>query len=475
MVHRDETIAVIGMFSHQILDRNLLVMLSESYSKFCSHLSRIFVAHCQLRRNTLMTPVSYAAVVAECLRESGGDPHLVSALDRVGLMDEVIEWASSMQSDDHKASLPILMALGEAPHSVTEPTLQRKLINAVAFLYSVSPCFATSPAAATKDSSSSPDVLSVRETAKRLLPVFSSAFGTSVAVDRMFGPGRLESPALVAFRGWKAELLRIAQSELLSTILDLRQFTRRELDVFDIQQLVTVGSGSPPASNPPTAVQPTPVDRRTEQEVARLKNVTRDLISLSSKTITNKDISDLLIRSQGVDPSAPAALRRRVSFVSYVFYRSYRVCIPVEEIPVAMVIFEHELNDLESWTKPAPGVEFTESFAGIVRSFYAFSSLVYFIHPFEDDPDNKVARLLSTVILRQHQCPVIPLKPSDKAPNFHDYVQRIADLLALHATSVPAAARLAGVNSPVGSLSPTMMTLSHPQSPATVPGMFSRT
>lgn len=97
------------------------------------------------------------------------------------------------------------------------------------------------------------------------------------------------------------------------------------------------------------------------------------------------------------------------------FYRFYRCFLPPAEIPAGMAHLAAVISS------PA----FARGLHPVIQAFYVFSTLVYFIHPFEDG-NGRVARLLGNILLRRHGFPWV-IHANDKILSITSLMSKITE------------------------------------------------
>lgn len=150
-----------------------------------------------------------------------------------------------------------------------------------------------------------------------------------------------------------------------------------------------------------------------DRSIAALTTIANAIL-LRGDLISLEDIMSLH-RAMALDGGAEAgAYRQAVTVGSHMYLAFYRVFLPFEEIPAAMKLLVQGLNS-DSMRAAHP----------VVRAFYAYSVLVYFIHPFEDG-NGRTGRLLADMILVRAGLPAI-LRYTDKVLTFAEFIRKLLD------------------------------------------------
>ncbi|CAK4686414.1 hypothetical protein LEN26_005650 [Aphanomyces euteiches] len=104
--------------------------------------------------------------------------------------------------------------------------------------------------------------------------------------------------------------------------------------------------------------------------------------------------------------------------VGYASERIYRVFMPAVEIQKSLDEYVHTLNDPSAFPHP------------LVRAYYAFAALVFYIHPFYDG-NGRCARLLGNILARKHGFPN-GIRHLDKTIQLSSFLETSLHLMDLH-------------------------------------------
>lgn len=150
-----------------------------------------------------------------------------------------------------------------------------------------------------------------------------------------------------------------------------------------------------------------------DRSIAALTTIV-NAIMLRGDQILLEDVMTMH-RALALDGGAEAGVyRQAVTVGSHMYLAFYRVFLPFEEIPSAMKLLVKGVNSDEM-----------RSAHPVVRAFYAYSVLVYFIHPFEDG-NGRTGRLLADMILTRAGLPAI-LRYTDKVLTFAEFIRKLLD------------------------------------------------
>jgi Fic family protein len=114
--------------------------------------------------------------------------------------------------------------------------------------------------------------------------------------------------------------------------------------------------------------------------------------------------------------STPSQPRRECVVGSFQFYKFYRCFLPYSEIDAAIDEFVDTMNSAAMQARHP-----------LVQAYYAFSTLIFFIHPFHDG-NGRLSRLIGNMILRKHNYPCV-ITYIDKVLNFPEFVRKVSDSL----------------------------------------------
>ncbi|KAF0689069.1 Aste57867_19450 [Aphanomyces stellatus] len=117
------------------------------------------------------------------------------------------------------------------------------------------------------------------------------------------------------------------------------------------------------------------------------------------------------------DASGGGTIREDAA-VGYASERIYRVFLPAVEIDAALEEYVQTLNSPTAFPHP------------LLRAYYAFSALVFFIHPFYDG-NGRCARLLGNIIARKSGFPHV-IRHLDKTIQLASFLETTLNTLALH-------------------------------------------
>lgn len=146
---------------------------------------------------------------------------------------------------------------------------------------------------------------------------------------------------------------------------------------------------------------------------ARICELCSQLVAGPNVPITVEAVTSLHRALNLADDVDVGVYRREPVVGSFMFYRFYRSFLPADEIQEGMDILCESLN--------APEMHELHPF---VQAHYAFSTLVYFIHPFEDG-NGRIARLIGNIILKRNGYPWA-IDHTDKILTMNSLLQKIA-------------------------------------------------
>ena len=109
--------------------------------------------------------------------------------------------------------------------------------------------------------------------------------------------------------------------------------------------------------------------------------------------------------------SGQAGVIRTDAAVGYASPRIYRVFLPAGEIDTALDNFVSALNDAGRWERRP-----------LLRAYYAFAVLVFYIHPFHDG-NGRCARLLGNLVCKKLGFPTL-LRAADKTIELAEVMQK---------------------------------------------------
>jgi len=149
-----------------------------------------------------------------------------------------------------------------------------------------------------------------------------------------------------------------------------------------------------------------------DREVQNVCDTVNEFLSQPSwfKLSNLKDLHVNLVLEMGVERGA---LRQDVTVGSFLFYTTYRTFLPPEEIETGINILTEVLNSEEAIANP------------ILRAYYAYSGLIFFIHPFEDG-NGRTGRIICNMLLVEGGYPNAVVA-SDKTLTLVDFVRKIAE------------------------------------------------
>jgi len=152
---------------------------------------------------------------------------------------------------------------------------------------------------------------------------------------------------------------------------------------------------------------------RNRQKVPSMDEVSKQVKELIEELVSNVDDEDITI-SQIMQLHRTAACDvshefRRSAVTGRVSSRVYRVFIPHTELEKSLLLLIETLNAMRA-----------QNVHPLVRAYYAFSTLVYYIHAFMDG-NGRTARLVGNIICMRHGYPPL-IKASDKILSFEAFL-----------------------------------------------------
>ncbi|ETW09343.1 hypothetical protein H310_01715 [Aphanomyces invadans] len=113
---------------------------------------------------------------------------------------------------------------------------------------------------------------------------------------------------------------------------------------------------------------------------------------------------------------------REDAAVGYASERIYRVFLPAVEIEPALREYVATLNDEAALPHP------------LLRAYYAFSALVFYIHPFYDG-NGRCARLLGNILARKGGFPPV-IRHQDKTIQLAGFLETMLNTVDLHEDAI---------------------------------------
>jgi ankyrin repeat protein/fido (protein-threonine AMPylation protein) len=302
----------------------------------------------------------------------------VSLLTATGGLARALSWALTLDSEDHKAALSILIALSLTMSHLTTD-LQDRIFNdlhydmALKFLVTVSPL----------ERQNSPVRDDISQAIERLRSV-----GLFRDEPPYFGPGKPFSPVLSAMEQFKSELsVTLSNFTKKEEMLKMRNVEKPEYQEFPARFVFqTCGQKRSGGSS-----------RFQDDEHEKIAKFATELLRNAANgplvTIENvKKMHKLMELESDVDAGQ---FRKSLVVGSHMFYRFYRTFAPFEEVEGAMERFVEEVNSpaMADWN-------------GVQKAFFVFASIVMFIHPFEDG-NGRLGRMFANMLLIQDGYPSV--------------------------------------------------------------------
>ncbi|CEG49486.1 FOG: Ankyrin repeat [Plasmopara halstedii] len=160
------------------------------------------------------------------------------------------------------------------------------------------------------------------------------------------------------------------------------------------------------------AHEPLKIDGYASRNYSRkdLLDVMNEIMHDTSCIISQKQLVALHERLLSTS-SGQAGVFRTDLAVGYASSRIYRVFLPAEEINDAIEIYIKRLNDETRWTQRP-----------LLRAYYAFAVLVFYIHPFHDG-NGRCARLIGNLVAKKLGYPFL-LRASDKTIQLVEFLEK---------------------------------------------------
>lgn len=297
---------------------------------------------------------------------------VISILSSTGALQRALRWSQSMESEDHKSSLSILIALSHILLHLS-PSLQSKILHDLDYELSLKFLSTVSPL----ERIQSPVREEINECITRL-----RSQGLFSSEPPYFGRGLPSSPVVSQLAELKMQLFRTLLD--FTQLEDLENMRTKDLNVDLLEfspRLVFQTFGQ-------SKVQKNTPGKKDEH--SRISEFASELLrrARSDPILTVANIKSCHALLDLDSHICPGEFRSELVVGSHMYYRFYRCFAPHEEVETAMEQLEHEIN-----------VEAVQNhWNGIQKAFYAFASIVMFIHPFEDG-NGRLGRLFANLLL----------------------------------------------------------------------------
>eukprot|EP00002_Diphylleia_rotans_P032324 TRINITY_DN677_c0_g1_i11.p1 TRINITY_DN677_c0_g1~~TRINITY_DN677_c0_g1_i11.p1 ORF type:complete len:1468 (+),score=296.83 TRINITY_DN677_c0_g1_i11:133-4536(+) len=397
-----EVIAVAGFFSLDV--RKPDEQFTAAFLEYAIKTAKFTSLYADLMRESISRG-SFAASLKELLMADDTPVEKVSLiynyLVELKCFDTVFEWAYSMNSEEHISCINILVALATSKANLVATlldTFKVKLVESLQFLATVSPVIG-------------PKIL-VRSMAEKALKAMTDA-GKIEPMSKPYFGGRTPSPVMQSIYTLKNQYERVF-ADFVAKYGAASPDTRKNAssagspfslrDVFDIVGMrPQAGSGGRFFGAPKSNAQ--------DQSISITTNIMNEILQ-SPQIFTIENIMKLH-ETLYLDGDVERAKYRTAVTVGSVYnYQFYRVFLPPEEIPSAMQYMQSILTSAEMGRRHAA-----------IQAYYAYSTFVYFIHPFEDG-NGRTSRLLANLYLRRAGFPLL-IRAQDKNISFDDFLGRL--------------------------------------------------
>jgi len=306
-----------------------------------------------------------------------------------------------MESEDH---IPVIEVMGQIVDSIIciekSETLRGNLGN---LLQNVSSTLKYFIAVSPRENDPKTPVL---ERSKYLWKLLQTSGLVEPLPSRQIYNKLNESPALKQLKNLWNNLKQQFQSNELNVITSKPKNTIKELNMRDVWDCL--GSRQPTSPNPSRMAFQKLLDR----EVQNVCDTANEYLSQKNWfNVSNlKELHSNLVLDMSV---ARGTLREDVTVGSYLFFTTYRTFLPPEEIETGMNILIEALNSEEAITNP------------ILRAYYAYSGLIFFIHPFEDG-NGRVGRIICNMLLVEGGYPTAVVS-NDKTLTLVEFIKKVAE------------------------------------------------
>jgi len=149
-----------------------------------------------------------------------------------------------------------------------------------------------------------------------------------------------------------------------------------------------------------------------DREVQNVNNTVSDLLRQKNwfNVANLQELHSNFVLEQGVERGS---LRKDVTVGSYQFYTTYRTFLPPEEIETGLQIVNECLNSEQAAENP------------LLRAFYAYSALIFYIHPFEDG-NGRTGRIICNMFIIEAGYPSA-IGSQDKTLSLADFVKKVVE------------------------------------------------
>jgi len=366
------------------LDNNTLQQLLEKYDLKEISLKDYSQAYINTIQNSLR--IGNCDALSDILQES--------------LLAPIFRASESMESEDHRPIIDALALLADSLILLEKSETYRGMfgnllqseISALLYLIAVSP----------RDSDPKTPILERTKNVHKNLQLA----GLVDAIPKVIYTKNNESPALKQLRGLWHNLKRQYQTLVTSNLQNLSKNQIKEMSMRDVWNCL--GTRQPTSPNPSRMAFQKLLDREVQ-------NVFDEVNEYLSKpnwfSLSNlQQLHTNLVLEAGIERGT---FRQDVTVGSYLFYTTYRTFLPPEEIETGISIVNSIVNSEEAITNP------------ILRAYYAYASLIFFIHPFEDG-NGRTGRLISNMFLIEGGFPST-LASQDKTLTFDEFFKKVVD------------------------------------------------